>query len=358
MSKTASTQDLHKDKVQAFQAKVLEDVAGFVSIACGSIGDKIGLYKALAESGPVTPKELAEITGAKERYVLEWLINQAASQYVEYDPNSGKFSMSAENAAVLADEHSPYFAGGFFEVFSGFGQAVPNITECFKTGRGMLWGDHAPSVFSGTERVFRPSYTYELIPQWIPAIPGLKEKLEKGIKVADVGCGHGLSTIILAKEFPNSTFFGFDNHAPSITRANEAAQHEGVFDRVKFECTDAGAFTGSDYDLVAYFDCLHDMGDPVASCKRAVETLKPDGCAMIIEPMGGAKIEDNFNLVGRVFSGASVMCCTPNAVASGNHSLGTIATDEALEEVVKAGGFSTFRRVVATPFNRVFEAKV
>ncbi len=358
MSKTASATELQRDKVQAFQAKVLEDVAGFVSIACGSIGDKIGLYKALAASGPVTPKELAEKTGTTERYILEWLINQAASGYVDYDAVAGRFSMSAENAAVLADENSPYFAGGFFEAFFGFGQAVPNITECFKTGKGMLWGDHDPSVFTGVERVFRPSYMFELIPQWIPAMSGLKEKLEKGIKVADVGCGHGLSTIIMAKEFPNSTFFGFDNHAPSIARANEEARRQGVSDRVKFACTDAGAFTGSDYDLVAYFDCLHDMGDPVSSCKRAVATLKPDGCAMIIEPMAGAKIEDNFNLVGRVFSGASVMCCTPNAVASGNHSLGTIATDDALEKVVKAGGFSSFRRVVATPFNRVFEAKV
>ncbi|MDZ4836251.1 MAG: class I SAM-dependent methyltransferase [Candidatus Melainabacteria bacterium] len=188
-------------------------------------------------------------------------------------------------------------------------------------------------------------------------MPGLKEKLENGIKVADVGCGHGLSTIILAKEYPNSTFFGFDNHPSSIERAIESAEREGVSDRVKFACTDAGAFTGSDYDLVAYFDCLHDMGDPVSSCKRAVETLKSDGCAMIIEPMAGATIEENFNLVGRVFSGASVLCCTPNAVASGKHSLGTIATDDALSEVAKAGGFSSFRRVVSTPFNRVFEAK-
>jgi len=358
MAKTANAQELQMEKVKAFHQRVMNDVAGMVSVACGSIGDKLGLYKALAENGSMTPKDLAKLTGANERYLLEWLINQAASGYIEYDSASGRFTLPAEHALVLTNEDHPLFACGFFQVFSAFSRAVPRISECFQTGNGMPWGDHDADVFAGTERLFRPAYMTQLVPQWIPSIAGLKEKLESGAKVADIGCGHGLSTIIMAKSFPRSKFFGFDNHAPSIEWAKEESEREGVADRVQFQVSDAGQFPGEDYDLISYFDCLHDMGDPVASCRRAAQALKSNGCAMIIEPMAGNKIEENFNLVGRIYSGASIMCCTPNAVASGTHSLGTIATDRALEDVVKAGGFRHFQRSMETPFNRIFEARL
>lgn len=358
MAKTASTAELQMDKVQAFQKRVLQDIAGLVSVACGALGDKLELYRALAEMGPVTPKELAERTGTAERYVLEWLINQSASEYVTYDPASGRFTLPVEHAVVLSDEDSPHFAAGFFQAYAAFALSVPRIKDCFETGDGMLWGEHHPDVFIGVERLFRPSYTSQLLQAWIPAITGLQEKLEAGARVADVGCGHGLSTIIMARAFPKSTFHGFDNHAPSIERASQEAKRNGVSDRVKFETAGAGEFPGGDYDLIAFFDCLHDMGDPVAACRRASQTIKADGVAMIVEPMAGATIEENFNLVGRVFTGASIMCCTPNAVASGKHSLGTIAPDKALEEVARSGGLTRFRRVAETPFNRVFEAKL
>lgn len=358
MATPGKTQELNIEKVQAFQERVIKDVAGMVSVACGSIGDKLGLYKALAESGPVTPAELAKLTGAHERYLLEWLINQAASDYVVYDPESGRFHLPAEHAVVLADEDSPMFTAGFFQAFSGFGFAVPKITECFEKGTGMPWGDHHTDVFVGVERVFRPSYIIQIVRDWIPSIKGLKEKLENGAKVADIGCGHGLSSILMARAFPRSTYIGFDNHPRSIEWANRAVKQEGLEKNVKFEVADAGAFPGEGYDFIAYFDCLHDMGDPVASCTRAAQALKPDGVVMIVEPMAGNTIEENFHLVGRVYSGASVLCCTPNAVSSGKHALGTIATDKALGEVVKAGGFKTFERVAETPFNRIFEARL
>jgi len=359
MTKTANAPDLQMEKVRGFQERVLRDVAGLVSIMTGSLGDKLYLYKGLAEAGgPVTPSELAEKTGLTERYVREWLINQAASEYVDYDPATGKYWLPAEHAMVLCDENSPFFAAGFFQSFAGFSRAVPRIAECFQNGKGMLWGEHDPDVFTGVERLFRPTYVSQLIANWIPAVDGLQVKLAAGAKVADVGCGHGLSTNIMAKAFPNSRYFGFDNHVASIERARKEAEAAGTADIVKFEACDAGAFPGEEYDLIAFFDCLHDMGDPVAACRRASQTLKKDGIVMIVEPMAGNTVEENFNMVGRVYSGASVMCCTPNAVASGKHSLGTIATDKALEEVTNEGGLKKFRRVAETPFNRVFVAEL
>jgi 2-polyprenyl-3-methyl-5-hydroxy-6-metoxy-1,4-benzoquinol methylase len=221
----------------------------------------------------------------------------------------------------------------------------------------MTWSEHDPDVFAGTERLFRPVYVNQLPNQFVEAIPGLKQQLEAGIEVADVGCGHGLSTVEMARAFPKSRFHGFDNHAPSIARAQQRAQSVAVSDRAWFEVADADKISGSGYGLIMFCDCLHDMGDPVAACRRAADVLGKNGCVMIIEPMGGNKVEENFNAIGRAFSGASVLCCTPNAVATGKHALGTIAPDAELEKVVKAGGFTTFRRVLQTPFNRVFEAR-
>jgi 2-polyprenyl-3-methyl-5-hydroxy-6-metoxy-1,4-benzoquinol methylase len=286
------------------------------------------------------------------------LINQAAGGYVDYDPSTKLYSLSQENALVLADESSEFFAGGGFQVFGAFLQVAPRIVDCIRTGEGLSWGDQPSDVFEGTERFFRPAYNWCLVPQWIPSIPGLKEKLEAGATVADVGCGHGISTLAMARAFPRSRFYGFDSHQPSIDTANKKAKAEGLADRVTFHWSKSDDIPDHKYDLVAYFDCLHDMGDPVAACRRAKETIKSDGCLMIVEPMGGHTIEENFNDIGRAFSGASVLCCVPNAIASGKTALGTIASDDALKAVLKEAGFNSFRRAMETPFNRLFEARI
>jgi 2-polyprenyl-3-methyl-5-hydroxy-6-metoxy-1,4-benzoquinol methylase len=343
-------------KLEAFMGKAVCDFGAAVSVVLAHIGDKLGLYKAMANS-PATSQELADRTGTTERYVREWLINQAAGGYVEYDPSTKKYTLPEEHALALADEGGPFFVGGGFQVLTAMMKAEPRITEAFKTGEGMFWGEHDHNLFEGTERFFRPGYVANLVGSWIPALDGVKEKMEKGAKVADVGCGHGASTIIMAQAFPNSRFFGFDNHCPSIERARMSAEEAGVADRVEFSCIGSTEFPGANYDLVAFFDCFHDLSDPAGAAKRAKETLAPDGVAMIVEPMAGRTVEENFNPVGRVYSGASVLCCTPNAIAGGGHALGTVATDDALQEMVAAGGFTQFRRAAETPFNRIFEAK-
>lgn len=345
--------------MHAFMQKLMGDFAATVSVACGHIGDKLGLYKAMADGNPVTSAQLAERTGCSERYIREWLINQAAGGYIEYDAAARTYRMSPEHSVVLAQEGSPYMMGGGFEVYMALLRSEHKIVECFKTGGGLSWGEHDAEVFSGTERLFRPAYEGNLVSSWIPAIDGMEDRLKKGAKVADVGCGHGVSTLIMAREFPNSQFVGFDNHEPSIKRAREEAQAAGLSDRVKFEVADSASYPGNDYDLICFFDCLHDMGHPDAACKHAFNAVKPDGALMIVEPMAGRTVEENFNPIGQAFAGASVLCCTPNAIASGGaaSALGTIATDEALEKVVKSGGFTKFARVVETAFNRIFEAR-
>jgi len=348
---------LDRAKAEAFQHKFVQDLAAVAGFACASIGDRLNLYKAMASGGPVTSEQLAEATSTHERYVREWLINQAAGGYLEYDPTTRRYSLPAEHAAVLADEESPYHCGGALQLFMALLQAESNISQCFVSGKGMLWAEHDPGLFLGTERFFRPAYMWQLIPQWLPSIHGLPDKLHSGAKVADVGCGHGVSTLVMANAFPLSHFSGFDNHVRSIEAAIDSARKGGPVKNVSFEACEASAFPGNDYDLVTFFDCLHDMGDPVSACRRAAQALAKDGVVMIVEPMAGKTVEDNFNPVGRLLSGASVLCCTPNAIASGNHSLGTIASDEALAAVARAGGLTQFRRVCETPFNRVFEAR-
>jgi SAM-dependent methyltransferase len=354
--KVHETKNLDLDKVQAFQMRVMQDLAAAIGVACANIGDRLNLFKVLSQSGPMTSHELAEKTSTHERYIREWLLNQAAGGYLEYDPASQKYSLPPEHAAVLADEYGPYFCGGGFEGFMAMIHSEPSIAKCFESGKGFGWAEHDPHLFSGTERFFRPSYTGQLISHWIPAIDGLQEKLEAGAKVADVGCGHGFSTLVMARAFPQSRFFGFDNHAPSIEHANAEAKRERVHQRATFAVFDATDFAGEEYDLVSFFDCLHDLGDPVGACRRARQALKSDGIAMIVEPMGADTVEGNFNVIGRAMSGASVLCCTPNSMASGGPALGTVASDRALEETVKAGGFKNFRRVTDTPFNRIFVA--
>ena len=357
MSSNSPAQSINEEKLQEFLGKVLNDFgAGLSSMLC-YMGQKLGLYKAMAEAGPLTPEELASRTGTVPRYVREWLINQAAGGYVEYDKETGRFRLSPEQALALTDEDSPFYVGGGFYVIKAMSRAEPRISEAFRKGGGMLWGEHDPDLFIGTERFFRPGYTAFLVNQWIPSLTGVEEKLKQGAAVADIGCGHGASTIIMAKAYPNSRFFGYDNHQASVEHARRAAEEAGVADRVEFEVADALSFPDRKYDLIAFFDCLHDMGNPVGAARRAFETLADDGSVMIVEPMAGNTVEENFNPVGRTFSAASTLCCTPNSLALNGPGLGACAPESALREAVMAGGFTQFQRTAETMFNRIFEAR-
>ncbi len=344
-------------KLEAFVGRVLDDLGGMLSTAMALIGDKLGLYKAMADAGPLTSAELAERSGTAERYVRDWLVNQAAGGYVTYDPATGRYTLPPEQALALTDENSPFFVAGGFQVITGIFRAEPRIAEAFRSGGGLCWGDQDAELFEGTERFFRPGYVGNLVSSWIPALEGVGAKLEAGASVADVGCGHGASTLILAQAYPRSRFYGFDNHAPSIERARDEAAKAGLADRVTFQVADAASFPGEGYALVAFFDCLHDMGDPVAAARRARETLAPDGTLLVVEPMAGERVEDNLNPLGRVLSAASALCCTANALATGPVALGSMATEQQLREVMEAAGFTRFRRAAETPFNRVFEAR-
>ncbi|MDQ3819780.1 MAG: methyltransferase domain-containing protein, partial [Acidobacteriota bacterium] len=279
MSSSIESRTIDEEKLNNFLGKVVNDFGAALSSTLAYIGQKLGLYKAMAGAPPMTPSELAERTGTTERYVREWLINQAAGGYVEYDAESGRYSLPSEHAIALTDESSPFFVGGGFYVIKAMAQAQQRIMEAFRNGGGMLWGEHDPDLFLGTEKFFRPGYTAHLVNEWIPALTGVEERLKAGGRVADVGCGHGASTIIMAKAYPNSRFYGFDNHEASIKNARERAKEAGVDDRVTFEVSSAREIPSTEggYDLIAFFDCLHDMGDPVGACKRAYETLAEDG---------------------------------------------------------------------------------
>ncbi len=357
MAATAPTRTINEDKMNAFLGKVVGDFGASLSSALVYIGQKLRLYDALADDGPATPAELAKRTHTNERYIREWLINQAAGGYVEYDPKSGTYSLTPEQAIALTDEHSPFYVGGGFFVIKAMTAAVPRIEEYFCQGGGMRWGEHDPDLFIGTEKFFRPGYSAHLVSSWIPSLTGIEAKLEAGGKVADVGCGHGASTIIMAQAFSKSRFWGFDNHESSIGHAREAARAVGLPDRVKFEIANAAEIPDEQFDLVCFFDCLHDMGDPVGAMARAKQVLADDGSVMIVEPMAGNTVEDNFNPIGRTFAAASTLCCTANSLALGGPALGAVATDEALRSTVQAGGFKEFRRTAETPFNRIFEAR-
>jgi SAM-dependent methyltransferase len=341
-------------KLNAFIAKAVDDWGTLTSAALVVIGDKLGLYQALAEAGPLTPSALAQRTGTVEQYIRPWLINQAAGACLEYDAASGQFRLPPEHAAALGAVVGAYHA------FTAAIKAEPRIAQAFKTGAGMLWGEHDPALFTGTENFFRPGYEQNLTQSWIPSLDRVEPKLRAGATVADVGCGHGASTLIMARAYPLSRFVGFDSHEPSILRARQAASEAGLSERVHFEVAAATSCPGpaAGYDLVAFFDCLHDMGDPVGALRHAAGTLADDGTVLVVEPMAGECIEDNLNPVGRVYSGASVLLCTPHAVAEGGEALGTIATEAALRDVATAAGLSRFRRATQTPFNRVFEARL
>jgi len=357
MALSGQTVEIDEDKMHAFLGKVVGDFGASLGSILGYIGQKLGLYEALADSAGMTPAELAGKTSTDERYVREWLVNQAAGDYVSYDPATGKYSMLPEQAVALTDENSPFYVGGGFYVIKAMINAQPRIMEFFKNGGGMLWGEHDPDLFVGTEKFFRPGYNGHLITSWIPSLTGIEEKLKAGGKVADVGCGHGASTIIMANAYPDSRFFGFDNHPASIANAAQKAEAAGVADRVNFEVASANDYAGGGFDLICFFDCLHDMGDPHGAMRHAFESLAPGGSCLIVEPMAGNTTEENFNIIGRTFSGASTLCCTSNSLATGGPALGAVASQDAIEEVVRSGGFTEFRRATETPFNRVFEAR-
>jgi len=357
MATPVPNREINEDKMHQFLGKVVGDFGASLSSSLAYIGQKLGLYKTLAANGPLTAAELAEQTNTNERYVREWLVNQASGGYVDYDAANGRYSLTPEQAVALTEEQSPFYVGGGFFVIKAMTQAVERIESYFRDGGGMLWGEHHPDLFIGTERFFRPGYTAHLVSTWIPSLVGVEEKLKAGAKVADVGCGHGASTIIMAKAYPNSEFWAFDNHEASVEYAKRAVQDAGVGDRVHVEVANAQTIPDNQYDLVAFFDCLHDMGDPVGACRRAAEVLKADGTALIVEPMAGNNVEENFNPIGRTFAGASTLCCTSNSLAQNGPALGAVASEDALREVVLAGGFKTFRRATETPFNRIFEAR-
>lgn len=349
---------INEDKLNQLLGRFLDDFGAVFHGAMVVIGDKLGLYKAMAEAGPLSSAELAGRTGTTERYVREWLAGQTAGGYVTYDPATERYSLTEEQAFVMADESSPAFLPGAFQLAVSAVKAEPRIAEAFRTGEGVGWHEHDPGLFRGTERFFRPGYAANLMSSWIPSLDGVQQKLERGARVADVGCGHGASTILMAEAFPKSTFIGFDYHGRSIEYARHAAQEAGVGDRVSFEVAKAKEYPGKDYDFVTFFDCLHDMGDPVGASTHVLESLKRDGTWMIVEPFAGDKLEDNLNPRGRAFYCASTLICTPASLSQEvGLGLGAQAGEARLREVVTSGGFSRFRRASETPFNNVFEAR-
>ena len=347
-----------ENKLNEFVGRFAGDLGAVLHAATVLIGDKLGLYKAMADGEPVTAEELAERTGTDERYVREWLSAQAASGYAEYDPATERFRLTPEQAFALTSEFNPFFAPGGLQVAASTIKDADLVAEAIRTGRGVGWHEHDHELFDGTERFFRPNYIGNLVSSWIPALDGVEEKLRFGAKVADPGCGYGASTIIMAREYPNSTFYGFDFHGPSIEAAGERAVEEGVADRCTFEIASAKEYPGEDYDFVTSFDALHDMGDPVGTAAHVLRSLKPDGTWMIVEPYANDRLEDNLNPVGRIFYSASTTICVP---ASKNQevalALGAQAGEARMREVVTGGGFGRFRRAAETPFNLIFEAR-
>ena len=358
MSTTEKPVEIDADKLMQFVFRAVDEVGATLNAALVVIGDKLGLYRALAGTGGLLSAELAERTGTAERYVREWLNTQAAGGYVEYDPESGRYALPPEQTVALTDPDSPAYLPGFFQIAVGSVLDSPRILEAARSGDGLGWHEHVHDVHDGCERFFRPGYNAHLTAEWLPALDGVVDKLERGALVADVGCGHGSSTILMAHAFPNSTFVGSDYHEGSIETARRRAHEAGVADRVSFQMAAAAAYGGSDYDLVTMFDCLHDMGDPVGAARHVHSTLKPDGTWMIVEPNAGDRIEDNLNPVGRAYYGFSTLLCTPASLSQEvGLALGAQAGEARIADVVRTGGFRRFRRAAETPFNHVFEAR-
>jgi SAM-dependent methyltransferase len=353
-----ATQTIDQTRLDEFMGRFVGDLGATMSAALVVIGDKLGLYRAMADGELITAEELATRTGTDARYVREWLSNQAAGGYVSYDAVRERFFLTPEQSLALAQEGSPAFVPGAFQLATSLIKDEETIARAFQSGHGVGWHEHHHDLFTGTERFFRPGYAANLVTSWIPALGGVHGKLQDGALVADVGCGHGASTILMAQAYPRSEFVGFDYHEASIEHARTAASQAGLDGRVTFEAANAKEYPGDGYDLVTMFDCLHDMGDPVGAAAHVRRTLAADGTWMIVEPYAGDQLEDNLNPVGRVFYGASTLVCTP---ASRDQevglALGAQAGEARLREVVTDGGFTRFRRATETPFNLVLEAR-
>lgn len=348
---------MNEEKLNELLGKMVGDLGAAVNGALVIIGDKLGLYRSLHKEGAMTSHQLAKATGTAERYIREWLSAQAAQGYVEYNSTDSTFSLSPEQAMVFADSESPVImTGGFYAVSSVY-HDEPHVAEAFKTGKGVSWGDHCSCLFCGTEKFFRPSYKHNLVQAWIPALDGVEEKLKKGIKVADIGCGHAVSTMLMAEAYPNSTFVGMDIHPPSIEHATRVGKEMGL-SNVSFEVADATNLSGSGFDFAASFDCLHDMGDPAAVAAQVKSILTPGGSWMIVEPFANDDLADNLNPVGSTYYGFSTMVCVPSSLSQPNaKALGAQAGEARVRKEVLEGGFSHFRRATETPFNLIYDAK-
>jgi SAM-dependent methyltransferase len=349
---------INEAKLNDFVGKMLGDLGGAFSVPMVRMGDRLGLYAALKDHGPMTAPELAIKTSIAERYAREWLSHQAVSGYVDYDAETGKFTLPPEHAMVFADPDSPVYLQGAFDMAVVMMENQAKVEPAFRTGKGVGWGDQAPCLFCTTARFFRPGYQNNLVSSWLPALDGVVEKLERGANVADVGCGHGFSTIFMAKAFPKSTFVGYDFHPASIEQARAHAKQHDATANTKFEVALAREYPGRDFDLVTFFDCLHDMGDPVGAARHVRETLKPDGTWMVVEPAAGDKLEDNYNPVSRIAYAASTMICVPTSLDQPvGAAFGAQAGFAKLSLAIKDGGFAHVRKAAETPLNMVLEAR-
>ena len=345
-------------RLEAFANQALADIGAAWTAGLVALGDRLGLYRAMAGAGPLTTAEIATRAGISERYAREWLAAQAAAGYLTYDATAGRYLLPDEHAEVLVNEDSPAFVAGAFQSLTAALRAEAKLAEAFRSGTGVGWHEHDPGLFEGTRHFFKPGYVANLVPSWLPALDGVVAKLEAGATVADVGCGLGVSTMLMARAFPRSQFIGFDYHPASIERATALAAAEGLGERVRFAVAAAKEYPGRDYDLVTFFDCLHDMGDPVGAAAHVRATLAGDGTWMIVEPFAHDRVEDKLNPIGRLFYSASTFICTPASLSQEvGLALGAQAGEARLREVIEAGGFSRVRRATETPFNLILEAR-